>query len=260
MMKKPSSKRVQTPNKNKGWVKLDPVPPSTTVNLVYSTERTIPASTYEVGWDFRLNSLNDPDLTYTGSQPTYFDQWSALYGRYRVTEALVEVWCSNVTAAHCKLACAPIGLSSPASFKTEDVAGWRNSAECGFNSGGPLAYTKQIVKCHKVVGVNKEAYLAEGNYSATPTTNPLGAVNYAVRAKTYGSIDSVWLSVRITFRARFESPELVTLSATRKLPQSAATQAESADSGCKMITPRLIEHSQECAEGYSAGKGHRCSH
>jgi hypothetical protein len=259
-MKKSSSKRAQAPNKNKGWVKLDPVPPSTTVNLTYSTERTIAASSFEVGWDFRLNSLFDPDLTYTGSQPTYFDQWAALYGRYRVTEALVEVWCSNVTAGHLKMACAPIGLVSPATYDTEDVAGWRNSVECGFNNGGPLAYTKQIVKCHKPVGLSKQSYLAEGNCSAPVTASPLSGVNYAVRAKTYTSTDSVWISVRITFRARFEAPELVALSATRKLAPSPAQAAMPASSECKKITSRLVEHSEECAAGYSAGKGHSCSH
>jgi len=35
-------------------------------------------------WQFRMNSLYDPDLTGTGHQPQWFDQLSAVYNNYKV--------------------------------------------------------------------------------------------------------------------------------------------------------------------------------
>lgn len=47
-------------------------------------------------WDFRANSLYDPDLTYTGHQPLCFDQWTTFYAMYRVTGARMTVKCTKV--------------------------------------------------------------------------------------------------------------------------------------------------------------------
>ncbi len=40
---------------------------------------------------FRLNSLYDPDLTGTGHQPYGFDQFAALYSRYKVDRVHIDV-------------------------------------------------------------------------------------------------------------------------------------------------------------------------
>lgn len=40
---------------------------------------------------FRLNSLYDPDLTGTGHQPYGFDQYAALFNRYKVDKVTVDV-------------------------------------------------------------------------------------------------------------------------------------------------------------------------
>jgi len=40
-------------------------------------------------WQFRMNSLFDPDFTGTGHQPQWFDQLSAVYSRYRVLGAKI---------------------------------------------------------------------------------------------------------------------------------------------------------------------------
>jgi hypothetical protein len=248
------SKRV--PKRGEKWVYLDPIPPCTTVDLVYSTERSIAASAYEAYWDFNLNSIFDPDQTFSGSQPTYFDEWSGLYTRYRVTEALVEVWCSNITAGHLKMACAATA-DSPSGFITEDIAGWRTAKEESFNNGGPLAYTKSHIKCHKAFGINREAYLADSVYGSNVTTSPSKIVYFALRAKTYGSTDTVFFSVRIRFRVRFEGPEAKTLSATRLLPEAAkaANERPPQNGKCTRVTERLVEHSVECAEYYAS---HSC--
>lgn len=50
-------------------------------------------------YDYNLNSLFDPDATGGGNQPYYFDQYAALYERYRVygCKVTVMVTCSAST-------------------------------------------------------------------------------------------------------------------------------------------------------------------
>jgi len=47
-------------------------------------------------WQFRMNSLFDPDYTGTGHQPQWFDQLSAVYSYYRVLNSKITVsFCPN---------------------------------------------------------------------------------------------------------------------------------------------------------------------
>lgn len=46
-------------------------------------------------WEFRFNSLFDPDQTGTGNQPMYFDNYAQLYGRYKVSFAKIKATVVN---------------------------------------------------------------------------------------------------------------------------------------------------------------------
>lgn len=60
------------------------------VNLAYSIG-TIPIVT------FSANGLYDPDITYTGHQPMYFDQMSALYNHFSVISSRITMKGSALT-------------------------------------------------------------------------------------------------------------------------------------------------------------------
>jgi hypothetical protein len=47
---------------------------------------------------FNINSCFDPDSSGTGHQPSYFDKFSAVYARYFVSEACLDVTISNESA------------------------------------------------------------------------------------------------------------------------------------------------------------------
>lgn len=50
----------------------------------------VPLST-RTQYTFRGNSCFDPDYTSTGHQPLYYDQYCAMYGKYRVTASSLKV-------------------------------------------------------------------------------------------------------------------------------------------------------------------------
>lgn len=48
-------------------------------------------------WQFGANGLYDPDITGTGHQPMYFDNYAALYRQYRVTRSKISVTVVNTS-------------------------------------------------------------------------------------------------------------------------------------------------------------------
>lgn len=63
------------------------------VRLRYNMQSAVTSivTTGAFSYVFRGNSVFDPDFTSTGGQPTNFDDWSALFGNYRVWGSTIEV-------------------------------------------------------------------------------------------------------------------------------------------------------------------------
>ncbi len=80
-----------------------------------------------------------------------------------------------------------------------------------------MAKMSSVMKVHKTWGQRKEAVLADDSFQGTATTSPSRKLFVSIHASTAGITDSVWVSVRLTFGVRFESPKMVALSATRHL-------------------------------------------
>lgn len=77
------------------------VPDRIFVKLVYSEDLIFNQGSGTLGYNvYRGNSLFDPDLTGTGGQPYFFDQWAAFYQNYRVHGSAIRViW--NATGGTC---------------------------------------------------------------------------------------------------------------------------------------------------------------
>jgi hypothetical protein len=193
-----------------------PVPPCTHVQLIYPFNYETAASGYELTHVFIANSCYDPDLTAVGSQPAYFDQWMALYGRYRVVKAYVEARVTAASSSHVACAMAPSNVSG-ASYIYDDVAAWRNSVNAFYAQGGPPATLRIEVKPNSVWGVSKEAMLAEDDYRAGASATPNRAAYVTIACKTHGISDVVSVVGRLVMSVRFESPSVQSLSATRRI-------------------------------------------
>ena len=71
------------------------------VQLHYRQQIQLDPTTDAIGsggansWAFSFNSLFDPDVTGTGNQPMYFDNYSAIYERYKVSFAKIKATVVN---------------------------------------------------------------------------------------------------------------------------------------------------------------------
>ncbi len=84
-------------NMGPGFALLNaPVPPQRRVLFKYCDTISLTSSSLTVRttgnqYEFKINSCYDPDFTSTGHQPYMWDQFAALYGRYRVDAVDVQI-------------------------------------------------------------------------------------------------------------------------------------------------------------------------
>lgn len=159
---------------------------------------------------FRANSLFDPDFTGIGHQPMGFDQWSALYSRYRVNAAKIEVtWVqSNTTEdAHFFAGIELAGTTTPRS-DPEQIIESSQSVYAGLGNTSAGSATKTItmyVDLKKAFGVKD---LSDHNYSATTGNNPTNQLYFqcSTFALSGASILEFFMITEITYYVTFFDP------------------------------------------------------
>lgn len=137
-----------------------------TQNLAFTT--TLGAMKTQV---FRLNSLYDPDLTGTGQQPPSYDQWTALYGTYRVVGCSYEIQALiQGTQVPCLIASCP--LTSSGTLSTIDAYRGNMGGKYQVFSGYEKAVLKDYVRIDKYLGISKERLMTDDLLSSAYNTNP----------------------------------------------------------------------------------------
>lgn len=125
--------------------------------------------------DFRLNSLFDPDLSGTGDQPHYFDQYSALYARYRVYAAkwhlITTCSCAVSDLYHPMLTITSWGDVSP-SWNTTAALSSKRSIRKYLIPGQESYSIKRYFNMSSILGVPKREYNIAEPYQALVTANP----------------------------------------------------------------------------------------
>lgn len=75
------------------------IPTKALVKMPYLESDTLAASgAAYVDYTFSLTSIFDPNVTGTGHQPRFHDQWAVLYNFYRVRNVSVEIQANNTLA------------------------------------------------------------------------------------------------------------------------------------------------------------------
>lgn len=164
--------------------------------------------------DFRMNSLHDPDKTVTGHQPMAYDQWSALYNRYRVHAIKLEVTCvqgDNAEGASAMIALFP----NPADVTVTSnyqVLEMQNSAYTfigNTSAGQSISKLELYLDIKKVMGLNE----LDDDYTAAVGANPVKSPVVTLWAENMAGISmDIQAVVEITYYAEFYEPKLLGLS------------------------------------------------
>lgn len=193
------------------------VKPCTYATLVFPvafTSSSVSGGTWY--WQWRINSLYDPDFTGGGAQPTTFDQWMALYDRYRVLACDVDL---TVTETANSQVLALSGAPSQDAVPTLSFAGIAGMRDAKLGVRG--SYTNES-RVHRtflikdVFGVDEEAMMSEVNYSGTSGSSAPSVAYFSLGAfLSSGSTGSVQVAGTLRFAVRFESPHANNVSVAR---------------------------------------------
>lgn len=165
---------------------------------------------------YRLNSLFDPDLSGTGKQPLGFDQYSTLYGRYRVLKAKVEVTLINRTDSSIGNYVAVVWPSAQASI-TSDPESWpaqplaRYKLASTSNGGGAVNHFAFTVDIPRLLGVTPSEF-KDADFSSITSANPQRTAYLHVGIYGIGYIVGATLATRITFTNEWSQPVTLALS------------------------------------------------
>lgn len=168
-----------------------------------------PAAAMQYLHVYRANSCFDPDFTGVGSQPNYFDEWSALYNQYRVHFVKVEM----------NLASATIGAHWAAGFTDVDPTGQSFVDSCArkygkfIGSSGNMSGGSDGLRHTATMSIKKLNGLRwienEENLAAVSNANPADVSWFYIHGLSQdngGSNVSFILNSLFTFYVEFFDP------------------------------------------------------
>lgn len=136
----------------------------------FSSQITSGLSSSDIVWN--LNSLFDPEQTFVGHQPRGFDQWSAIYNRYRVF-AVSGIIAVRQRAAH--------GIAVNLVFNNSATALTASGIPTELVRSGPPKITSSNQppvrirfrkSCSAITGVTPQVYRTDDRFQAVVSANP----------------------------------------------------------------------------------------
>jgi len=178
------------------------------VNVTLTTAGSSSAGVTNV---FRLNSLYDPDLTGTGHQPYQYDQMTAIYSKYLVKHAFIDLTFTDPTADGLWVGwCIQPDSDgeSPTTLQLYDIMERPNWKAIPLNNTGAQAVTARLsIPMHELFGVSKAQYVNEtgsyaASYNASPSQQALLKV-FLIDPTALVSQHSIRVAGRIVFDSQF---------------------------------------------------------
>lgn len=160
---------------------------------------------------FRANSVYDPDYTTTGSQPTGFDEYAAIYYHYRVLRSKITLHCDNTTTAipvimWSQLASTAVSDVSPELPLQRGRAAYKTLGPAGANSTGVVTNVYDGFKFFGPTFIDRD-------HQASVGTNPSEDVYFqiAMGPLPTGSVTTSadWMVV-IEYEVEFTEPKPLT--------------------------------------------------
>lgn len=171
-----------------------------------------------VTYQFRGNALYDPDLTGTGQQPQYFDQYALLFNKYRVAGSKVRLAFSNTTASVADQQLNKVVLSArPTTDMYSNLlqASEAPNSRTGFSAFSATAPGKLVSyrSTSQVEGIKKIASKIDDDFASAVTTNPTNQWYWTIYAgpfnSQYATTCTIVVDVNITYYVKFYDRKLV---------------------------------------------------
>lgn len=169
-----SSRRLGSLNRTGSTRALTGFPDKMTVSLPYIINgRVNPGIVAGNDQVIRLNGAWDPDFSGVGHQPRGWDQWAAIYGKYRVSRVDLNILCRQ-RASH-GINVRALANNSPATLAGDaNVGEFLNHVYLGQTaSNTPPVQRKLVFYPHKVLGLTWAQYIANDFSGADTTTTPV---------------------------------------------------------------------------------------
>lgn len=183
---------------------LQPIPNRYICKMKYAESITTNASGQ---FQFRLNSLFDPNSTGVGHQPYGFDNLALLYNRYRVVSCGWRIQAPSSTAGSpFVVGCLP---SNDVLVTWSDFGQMAENPRTKYvtnNPGAPVATLTGKSYLPRLMGRSRAQYMADDNYQAIVTTNPAeNAILYLATfsATTGVAIPAIAINVVLEYTVEF---------------------------------------------------------
>lgn len=169
-------------------------------------------------YQFRGNSVYDPDYTGTGTQPNGFDQWASFYNSYVVLGSSISADIMGATQS-CTSALVP-NFNTVLAASAVDACGYRYAVSklTGYSGNAARSVLNNRISTSQICGVSARAVTDDTDFSATFSTNPASNNAWFWDFYHQNSYDSSTLNsvVKITihYDVKFFDPQQQGLSAT----------------------------------------------
>lgn len=160
---------------------------------------------------YRLNSVYDPDYSGVGAQAIGYDQYSALYGRYLVTKAFIELWGHNNNGVDSIITAGvhqDLTTFTSQAAQLAEVADGDTKVIYSYQTT-PVGYKKWSVDLAKLTGVSKSTYASDSQYQSSignsPTSN-MGLIIALGAPQGVASSAQACYMIKITYECEWFDP------------------------------------------------------
>ena len=216
-------------------------------------------------YQFRGNSVFDPDLTGAGAQPAYFDNFANIYTSYVVLSSSIEVEWLNVTTTNPVIVGLYPAYNTAIGSTALDCAAMRYavSKTCMGAGNAVKARLVQAMSTAQQFGIREEAVVDDDLYSAIVTTNPAAAQTWYWTLFAQVEVGSTTLNlpfrVSLVYDVCFFDPAVVNLSAARRSAALEASQNGLFNGAAAAAVSSGSPPLSSCALSQSSAVAHGCS-
>lgn len=179
--------------------------------LKYADVKTLTSTTGSVAThQFAINDLFDPDYTGTGHQPLYFDEYAAIYNKYKVFGCKYKIMIlSKTDDVNGMLSInASDDSTTPVSSATEFMEqGNARQAVVSGQEGQNRKYITGYFSIKKLLGVKN---LQDDDFRTAVSTNPSNRVFMNLCYQSFDSgTSSLNVAIVLTFYSEFSNKKLI---------------------------------------------------